>query len=100
MDALLSIGSPFVHHPERYAAVALVLALLAWRGRAGAGGMGWLRSPPGPAALLWAAAGLWEWLVMTLTPEANIRVDLLLLWPLLLLVTAWGLVQAVRRRRR
>jgi hypothetical protein len=38
-----------------------------------------------------------EWLVMTGTPEANIRVDLLLIWPLLLLLTVWSLWRILRR---
>ena len=43
------------------------------------------------AALAWWVGALWEWLVVLLTPEANIRVDLLLIWPLLALLTAYGL---------
>jgi hypothetical protein len=97
MDVLLSLGAPFVHHPERSAAVALLLGLLAWKRHAGVAGRPWLRSPLGLAALLWAAAALWEGVVMTLSPEANIRVDLLLLWPALLLVTVWSLLRAWRR---
>lgn len=41
---------------------------------------------PGPllvAAIAWGLYAGWEWLVVTTTPEANIRVDLLLLWPAL-----------------
>ena len=44
-----------------------------------------------------AAFAAWEWLVTTRTPEANIRVDLLLAWPLLLVVTAWSLLRALHR---
>jgi hypothetical protein len=45
-------------------------------------------------AVLWLAYASWEWLVMTKTPEADIRVDLLLIWPLLAIVTAWALLRA------
>ena len=48
-----------------------------------------------PAAL-WLAYAAWEWLVLAKTPEANIRVDLLLIWPLIGLVTLWAVVPSVR----
>ena len=48
-----------------------------------------------PAAL-WLAYALWEWLGLVKTPEANIRVDLLLIWPAIGLVTLWALVRAAR----
>ena len=48
-----------------------------------------------PAAL-WLAYAAWEWLVLAKTPEANIRVDLLLIWPLIGLVTLWAVVRAAR----
>jgi hypothetical protein len=54
-----------------------------------------------PRPLLWAAAAwavyaAWEWLVTVRTPEANIRVDLLLIWPVMLVVLIVALVKAVR----
>ncbi|MDH4104570.1 MAG: hypothetical protein OEV39_00445 [Gammaproteobacteria bacterium] len=39
----------------------------------------------------------WEWLVMVRTPEANIRVDLLLIWQAALVVVVWSLVRTLRR---
>jgi hypothetical protein len=45
-----------------------------------------------PVACLW---GL-EWLVLAKTPDANIRVDLLLIWPLIGIATLWAWVRAVR----
>lgn len=48
------------------------------------------------AAAGWALYAAWEWLVMTRTPEADIRVDLLLIWPVLLLLSAWGVFKAVK----
>ena len=48
------------------------------------------------AAAAWAAYAAWEWLVKVRTPEANIRVDLLVLWPALLIVSVVALVKALR----
>ena len=38
-------------------------------------------------ALLWLAFAAWEWLVLVKSPEADIRVDLLLILPVLALAT-------------
>lgn len=46
-------------------------------------------------ALAWLAYAGWEWLVLVRSPEANIRVDLLLIWPAIGLVTVWAFVRAV-----
>ena len=35
-------------------------------------------------------------LVVVLTPEANIRVDLMLIWPAVLIVSIWFTVRAFR----
>jgi hypothetical protein len=45
----------------------------------------------------WALYAAWEWLVRVRTPEANIRVDLLLLWPVLLIVSLVAVVRALWR---
>ena len=55
-----------------------------------------------PSSLLvisigWGVYAVWEWLVITQTPEANIRVDLLLIWPLLALLTLWQIIQLFRQ---
>lgn len=44
-------------------------------------------------ALLWLVYAAWEWGVGAVTPEANIRVDLLLIWPLIAIVTLWAVVR-------
>jgi hypothetical protein len=44
----------------------------------------------------WALYAAWEWLVLVRTPEANIRVDLLVIWPLVLIVSIWFTVRAFR----
>jgi hypothetical protein len=48
------------------------------------------------AAVVWALYALWEWLVQVRTPEANIRVDLLLIWPALAILSAWALFRSLR----
>ena len=45
----------------------------------------------------WAFYAAWEWLVLVRTPEANIRVDLLVIWPVLLIISVWFAVRAFRR---
>jgi hypothetical protein len=47
-------------------------------------------------AVLWLAYAGWEALVLVKTPEADIRIDLLLVWPLIGVVTLWALLRAVR----
>jgi hypothetical protein len=47
-------------------------------------------------ALLWLAFSAWEWLVLVKSPDANIRVDLLLILPVIGLVTLWAFVRAAR----
>ncbi len=44
----------------------------------------------------WLLYATWEWLVTVKTPEANIRVDLLILWPVLLVLSIWFVVKALR----
>jgi hypothetical protein len=43
----------------------------------------------------WIAAGLWELWVMTFRPEWNIRVDLLLILPILALLSASAVIWLV-----
>jgi len=47
-------------------------------------------------ALLWLAFAAWEWLLLAKSPEANIRVDLLLIVPVIGFVTLWAFVRAAR----
>ncbi len=86
----------FVQHPLRILALgglyvaawgALRLALPARRTNA-------LLAP----AAYCVAFAVWEWLVTVRTPDANIRVDLLLIWPALLLLTLWSIWRALRPR--
>lgn len=48
------------------------------------------------AAGAWALYAAWEWLVLIRTPEANIRVDLLLILPVVALLTLWALYRTLR----
>lgn len=55
------------------------------------------------AGLLWFAYGLWEAVVQWFTPQANIRVDLLLIYPVLIggtLIALLSVYLSSRRNRR
>ena len=47
-------------------------------------------------AIVWGVYGAWEWVVITQSPEANIRVDLLVIWPLLAILMFWQFVRVFR----
>lgn len=42
-------------------------------------------------AIVWGLGAVWDWSVWTFSPEANIRIDLLLLIPILLVVSSIGI---------
>ena len=48
------------------------------------------------ASTAWGLYAAWEWLVQTKTPEANIRVDLLVVFPVLVILSAWVLFRLFR----
>ena len=48
------------------------------------------------ASTAWGLYAAWEWLVQIKTPEANIRVDLLVMWPVLAILSVWMLCRAFR----
>jgi hypothetical protein len=57
---------------------------------------------PGMAAVLWLAYGVYESLMyarILCTGECNIRVDLLLIYPLLLLITVAGIISTSRKSK-
>lgn len=91
-----TIQSLFVQRPLNILAVAALFGigyLLVRFSRVG--------SDRHPGALLvptagWALYAAWEWLIPSKTPEANIRFDLLLFWPGLLLLSVWFCVRAFR----
>lgn len=47
-------------------------------------------------SISWGLYAAWEWLVQVKTPEANIRADLLVIWPVLAILSAWALFRAFR----
>ncbi|MCG6967884.1 MAG: hypothetical protein LJE59_15400 [Chromatiaceae bacterium] len=48
------------------------------------------------ASTIWGLYAAWEWLVQIKTPEANIRVDLLVIWPVLAIFSMWALYRTFR----
>lgn len=93
-DALMSsLALLFIHQPAHLLGMALVFFVAG----------GWLRvrrtatMPRGQAllwaSLAWAAWAGWEAWVMHQTPEANIRVDLLLILPAVGLISIWSIVR-------
>jgi hypothetical protein len=48
------------------------------------------------ATTAWGLYAAWEWLVQIKTPEANIRVDLLLIFPVLAILSVWALFRLFR----
>ena len=47
-------------------------------------------------SIVWGLYSAWELLVQTKTPEANIRVDLFVIWPALAILSAWALFRVFR----
>ena len=48
------------------------------------------------ASTAWGLYAAWQWLVQVKTPEANIRADLLVIWPVLAILSVWALLRAFR----
>jgi hypothetical protein len=51
------------------------------------------------AAIVWLAYSLWEFALQIFTPEVNIRVDLLLFYPILLITGVLGLAFGLASRK-
>jgi hypothetical protein len=47
-------------------------------------------------SILWGLYAAWEWLVQIKSPEANIRVDILVIWPVMAILTVFALFRAFR----
>ena len=96
MDA---IASWLVHQPLHILYIALILAILSLLLRR------FSQNAQAAHALLVAAIGWlayagWEWWVTAKTPEANIRIDLLLIWPVVALLTLWAIFRLMRPSKR
>lgn len=93
MDPFHILSSPFVlmtQHPWIAFVLAILFGLAGWMSAWG----GWLVKT---AAVLWLAYAVWETLVQILTPEANIRVDLLVIAPVLVVVSLAALALFLRK---
>jgi hypothetical protein len=86
------LASLFVGQPRNIALVAGALFVMhgaaQWSGRRSRALL--------VAAAAWAVYSGWEWLVQARTPGANIRADLLLIWPVLGIITLVAAVRALR----
>lgn len=96
--ALDLLSSFFVQQPLHILLVAAI-CLIAWgllrHGQAGRSGGG---NSLLVAASAWLGYAGWEWLVLVRTPEADIRVDLLIIWPVLAILTIWSIFRTWRSR--
>lgn len=92
LDLFFAPIVPFVSHPGRIAAVAVVFGALFMM-------LGLFRGHWSKLLLwstgLWAAFTVWEWII--LLQGADIRVDLFLIYPVLLGISLWSLVDAFKR---
>ncbi len=50
-------------------------------------------------AVLWLLWAVWEWGLLRFSPEANIRVDLLLIFPIVFIASAAGIVILFCKRK-
>jgi hypothetical protein len=91
-----TLSALFVGRPLNILAVALVFLAGHLLLRLTSLGVGRHPRPLLFAAAAWALYAAWEWLVKVRTPEADIRVDLLLLWPVLAIVSLVAIVRALR----
>lgn len=90
------IGSLFIGKPLSILAVALVFlaGYLATRFT----GLGGERAvtPLLIASVGWGLYAAWEWLIQVRTPEADMRVDVLVIWPVMAILSAWALYRTLR----
>ena len=84
----------FVQHPGRIMVLSTVhvLAFVALCAKPRRPRAGSLLVP----ALYCALFAAWEALVLVRTPDSDIRVDLLVIWPGLLVLTAWSIWRVFR----
>jgi hypothetical protein len=90
------LASLFVGKPLHIALVAIGFFLAFFRVRSRSSpDVGFWR-PLLIASVGWALYAAWEGIVLFETPEANIRVDLLVIWPVMAVLSLRALARAVR----
>lgn len=47
-------------------------------------------------SIIWTIYTVWEFIVQSFSPEANIRIDLLIIWPVVGVLTVWKLFRVFR----
>ena len=77
-------------------AVAAVFVALYFARRSKTGGDDYHSRWTLAAVVGWLVYGAWEWLILARTPDANIRIDLLLIYPSLALLSVWALYRLIR----
>ncbi|HMS27716.1 MAG TPA: hypothetical protein PKC80_10155 [Burkholderiaceae bacterium] len=50
------------------------------------------------STIAWCSYAVWEWFVLVKSPEANIRIDLLVIWPMLAILSAWTLYRLLQSK--
>ena len=90
------LGLLFAGKPLNSVAVAAVFVVLCFARRCKTGGANFHSRWPLAAVVGWLLYGAWEWLILVRTPEANIRIDLLLIYPSLGLLSLWALYRLIR----
>jgi len=93
------LSSLFVQKPLHILLVAAVFAGAWWITRSSTWGAARHPSALLIPAICWLIYAVWEWAVMHWTPEADVRVDLLILWPALGIVTVWFPLRALFKRK-
>ena len=48
------------------------------------------------AVFAWVLYAVWEYLVLSQTPEANIRIDLIIIWPIIGLVSIYSVYRSYK----
>lgn len=85
-----TLASFFVGQPLNILLVAVPFVLAAWWPRYSATALPRARRAMTWAAAAWLAYAAWEALVQWRTPGADIRVDLLVIWPVLGLLSLYA----------
>lgn len=86
----------FVSKPLHILLVAALLAALYALVRFSAAAKTKSARPLLSAAVAWLLYAAWEWSVMMQSPGADIRIDLLIIWPILGLTMVWALFRLFR----